>query len=54
MRVLTGRRPKMDPEEKQMIIAESEALREADEKKLNGDFKLIYPNESLDKNREYQ
>ena len=32
-----------------MIIAESAAEREADEAYLKGDYKLIYPCESLDR-----
>ena len=37
-----------------MIIQESEAQRNADEIDLKGDYKLIYPNESLDRTWAYQ
>ena len=37
-----------------MIIAESAAEREADEAYLKGDYKLIYPCESLDRQWAFQ
>jgi hypothetical protein len=37
-----------------MIIAESAAEREADEEYLKGDYKLIYPSESLDRTWAFQ
>jgi hypothetical protein len=44
-RVLTGKKPKVTKEEKEQILEENQALRDFEEMKLCGDFKLIYPNE---------
>ena len=51
--MLTGKKVKLTPEEKVQKIKEMEALRNQFEMTNLGDFKLIYPCESADRQAQY-